>query len=197
MSAWEYVAVLLGLSYVILVMKESLWCWPAAFISTLIYTILFWQGALLMESFLSFYYLLMAIYGWYCWRNGPNKAIDAYEALPIQSWTWQRHSQMISITLVLSMITGFIMDNFTNADFAYLDSLTSCFSVLSTYLVARKVLENWLYWVVIDLVSIYLYINKGFYPTTILFVFYTVMSIWGYLHWRQSLTNNQAIPITQ
>jgi nicotinamide mononucleotide transporter len=197
MSYWEYLAVLLSAAYLLLAMKQSLWCWPAAFFSTFIYTILFFNGALLMDSLLNVFYMAMAFYGWYSWRNGLNKSAQQRQALPVKSWSWQLHSRIIAVTLILSVILGFVMDNYTHADFAYLDSFTTCFSVLSTYLVARKVLENWLYWVFIDGISVYLYISKGFYPTAVLFVLYTLMAVWGYMQWRQTLfvdTSTAATP---
>ncbi|MFT4926639.1 MAG: nicotinamide mononucleotide transporter [Phenylobacterium sp.] len=190
MSHWEYVAVALSLAYLLLAMKQSLWCWPAAFFSTLIYTVLFYNGALLMDSLLNVFYMAMAFYGWYSWHQGSNKPhmeTTAKEVLPIQTLSPLKHGWMIVITLAISLALGYLMDNYTHADFAYLDSITTCFSVVATWLIARKVLENWLWWVVIDAVSIYLYINKGYYPTTILFSLYTLMAAWGYLQWRQEV----------
>ena len=186
MSHWEYLAVLLSVAYLWLAMKQSLWCWPAAFFSTFIYTLLFFNGALLMDSALNVFYMAMAFYGWYSWRNHRD-TIKTQQQLPIKSWSLSLHGRIIGITFVISMVIGYIMDNYTHADFAYLDSLTSCFSVVSTYLVAKKVLENWLYWIVIDVVAVYLYVEKGFYPTAVLFILFTLMSVWGYLQWRQSL----------
>ncbi|ATC97671.1 nicotinamide riboside transporter PnuC [Pseudoalteromonas spongiae] len=180
MSYWEYIAVALGLAYLVFVMKESLWAWPCAFVSTFIYTLLFWNGALLMESLLNFYYLAMAVYGFYCWKNGKEK-----KELPISSWQFNTHFIIITVTSLIALALGYVMDNYTHADFAYLDSFTTCFAVMTTYLVAKKVLENWLYWLVIDAASIYLYLQKGYYPTVVLFAIYTGMVIWGYLQWRQ------------
>jgi nicotinamide mononucleotide transporter len=189
MSNWEYVAVLLSVAYLLLAMKESLWCWPAAFFSTFIYTLLFFNGALLMDSALNVFYMGMAFYGWYSWKYSADDGPVQHE-LPIQCWSWSLHSKIIVVTFVISMLFGYVMDNYTHADFAYIDSITSCYSVVATYLVARKVLENWLYWIVIDAASVYLYVSKGFYPTTLLFIFYTLMSFWGYVQWRQSLVAN-------
>ena len=180
MSYWEYIAVALGLAYLVFVMIESLWAWPCAFFSTFIYTILFWNGALLMESLLNVYYLAMAIYGFYCWKNAKAKT-----ELPITSWTLNKHITVIGVTSVIAIVMGFAMDNYTHADLAYLDSFTTCFAVMTTYLVAKKVLENWLYWIVIDAASIYLYLQKGYFPTVVLFAIYTGLALWGYLQWRE------------
>ncbi|ATC93421.1 nicotinamide riboside transporter PnuC [Pseudoalteromonas tunicata] len=187
MSHWEYIAVALSMAYLLLAIRESLWCWPAAFFSTAIYTLLFWNGALLMESALNVYYLLMAIYGWTIWRF---KGSKNNTTASIQSWSALRHCNIILATSIASIAFGFIMKNYTHADFAYLDSFTTCFAIVSTYLVAQKVLENWLYWIVIDAASMYLYFEKGYYPTLVLFIFYTVMAAWGFKTWHQQYQQN-------
>lgn len=180
MSHWEYAAVALSVIYLLLAIKENSWCWPAAFVSTLINTLLFWNGALLMESLLNFYYMVMAVVGWYWWKNAKENV-----ALPIQSWSLEKHTLLIVGTGIATLVFGYIMDNYTHAEMAYLDSFTTCFAIVTTYLVAQKVLENWLYWVVIDAASMYLYYAKGYYPTLALFVFYTFMAVWGFKTWYE------------
>ncbi|URR00115.1 nicotinamide riboside transporter PnuC [Pseudoalteromonas sp. SCSIO 43095] len=193
MSHWEYIAVALSVAYLLLAIKENLWCWPAAFFSTLIYTIMYWNGALLMESLLNFYYMYMAVFGWVVWRKG--KANQAQRL--ITSWPVNRHIILIVLTTLVSLAIGYAMQNYTHADFAYLDSFTTCFAVVTTYLVAKKVLENWLYWIVIDAASMYLYYEKGYYPTLVLFVFYTVMAAWGFKTWYEEYEQSQAKPMAQ
>ena len=193
MSHWEYIAVALSMAYLLLAIKENLWCWPAAFFSTLIYTIMYWNGALLMESLLNFYYMYMAVFGWVVWRKG--KANQAQRL--ITSWPVNRHIILIVLTTLASLAIGYVMQNYTHADFAYLDSFTTCFAVVTTYLVAKKVLENWLYWIVIDAASMYLYYEKGYYPTLVLFIFYTVMAAWGFKTWYEEYEQSQAKPMAQ
>ena len=189
MSYWEYIAVFLGLAYIFLAMKQSLWCWPAAFISTSIYTLLFWQGFLYMESLLNFYYLIMAIYGWWQWRGTRSASLDTLETKQIQSWTLSRHATWISAGLIVALVLGFLLDSYTDAKMAYLDSFTTVFAIFATYLVTQKVLENWLYWVVIDFASVYLYLQNDYLPTAALFVLYTFMALWGYRVWLKSMRN--------
>ena len=193
MSHWEYIAVALSMAYLLLAIKENLWCWPAAFFSTLIYTIMYWNGALLMESLLNFYYMYMAVFGWVVWRKG--KANQAQRL--ITSWPVNRHIILIALTTLASLAIGYVMQNYTHADFAYLDSFTTCFAVVTTYLVAKKVLENWLYWIVIDAASMYLYYEKGYYPTLVLFIFYTIMAAWGFKTWYEEYEQSQAKPMAQ
>jgi len=179
-SLWELAAVVLAIIYLLLAMKQSQWCWPAAFISTTIYTVLFWDSALLMESILNAYYLLMAVYGWWIW----NKSSADVATKKIVSWQLITHCKVIGVLGIISLVTGYLMATYTHADFAYLDAATTVFAIFTTWMVTQKVLENWIYWLVIDAASIYLYLEKSFNLTALLFMFYCVMVIVGYIKWR-------------
>ena len=187
MTSWEMVAVFLSVTYLLLAIKQNLWCWVAAFISTLIYTILFFDASLLMDSALNMFYLVMAIYGWYSWKYG--NGINKNEELEITSYGLNKNLKIIGTLVIVSLILGYIMANYTSADFAYLDTFTTVFAVFTTYTLTKKVLENWLYWIVIDSVSIYIYINKGFYLTAVLFAFYTVLAFIAYNNWKKEYEN--------
>ncbi len=186
---WELIAVIAALFYVVLAAKENSWCWPAALISTIIYTVIFYDVYLWMDSLLQLYYIAMAIYGWYCWRQSSTK-VNASQK--IQSWPLLLHGKMIVLLLAISLILGWVMANYTPTDFPYLDSATTVFAVFATYLVAKKVLENWLYWIVIDAVSIYLYIEKELTPTAVLFVLYVIIAIYGYMQWLTKHDNDSS-----
>ncbi len=189
MNTWEALAVLLAIMYLLLAMRANVWCWAAAFTSTAIYTVLFWKVALLMESVLNVYYMAMALYGYRQWTLGTN----SQQGLQVTSWSLKSHLKWIGATSLVSFAVGHGMAIYTEAAFPYLDAATSCFAVMTTYLVARKVLENWLYWVVIDLVSIYLYLSKGLMLTSLLFVSYVVLAVVGYFLWRREL-NDAVVP---
>jgi len=191
----ELVAMLLSLAYVILAAKGSLYCWPAAFISTALYTFIFYDVLLLMDSALNAYYLLMAVYGYWQWSKNTEKATSNSTELAIVSWHLSYHLKVCFALAMLAIGLGYIMANFTPAAFPYLDTFTTVYAVFATYLIANKVLENWLYWIVIDLVSIYLYIEKGLIPTTVLFVIFVIVAGYGYAKWlrlyKQSALNLQ------
>ncbi len=189
MHAWEAVAVILSLAYLLFAMKESLWCWYCAFFSTLIYTILFWKVNLLMDSALQVYYLLMAIYGWQQWRqhnNGSKK-----NTIEINRWPLQNHLMAIAGVLIVSSLSGYYLDNHTQAAWPYVDSFTTWASVLTTYMVAKKVLENWLYWIVIDSVACLVYIDRGLYFTALLFAAYVVIVVFGFFSWRRDMQHER------
>jgi len=187
MTAWEALAVVLAMAYLLLAMKASVWCWAAAFTSTAIYTVLFWKVALLMESMLNIYYMGMALYGYWLWTQGG----DTHQGVKVTTWPLKTHLKLIAATALVSLGIGHGMATFTQASFPYLDAATTCFAVMTTYLVAKKVLENWLYWVVIDLVSIYLYLSKGLMLTSLLFVLYVGLAVVGYFLWRTALAESR------
>ncbi len=185
-SGWEWLAAGLGIAYVILAARESIWCWPAAFISTLIYTVLFWEGQLPMQALLNFYYLAMAVYGFWVWRKHSQKEDD----LQIHSHSLKFHVLFIVSGLILTaLIGGYLASNPDNR-LPYLDALVTVFSIMTTVLMARKVLENWLYWIVIDSFAIALYWQTGFYVTIIMFLVYLVLAAYGYKNWKKLQTAN-------
>jgi len=184
----ELVAMLLALAYAILAAQGSLWCWPAAFISTALYTVIFYDVLLLMDSALNAYYLVMAVYGYWAWHK--NTSTGAIQNKPIKnpplaiiSWSGNRHLKIFLVLTIISLVLGYVIANYTPASFPYLDTFTTVFAVFATYLVTQKVLENWLYWVVIDAISIYLYIEKDLIPTTVLFIIYVAIALYGYFKW--------------
>tara|TARA_R110001599_G_scaffold65838_2_gene185872 strand:+ start:120485 stop:121099 length:615 start_codon:yes stop_codon:yes gene_type:complete len=179
MTFWEVAAVILGIAYLLLAMKESLWCWYAAFISTAIFLVLFWDVGLLMESGLQVYYLAMAVYGWWQWQQGS----EARTELAISSWGSRQHTIALLAVLLVSTASGALLEQFTKAALPYLDSFTTWGSILTTWMVARKILENWLYWLVIDSVSIYLYLDRELYLTALLFAAYLIIVLFGYRKW--------------
>lgn len=191
-SGWELLAVLLAAAYVVFAIRQSLWCWPAAAISASIYTVLFLQSGLLMESALQVFYVLMAGYGYWQWTWRSKKtgvAANGSLAITTQPLLW--HCKWILWLAVCSLAIGTLLTLYTQADLVWLDTTTTVFSLFATFLVARKLLENWLYWIVIDLTYVGLFWYKGFYPTAILFAVYTVMACLGYITWRKEVAVGQ------
>jgi len=181
MSGWEIFAALLGMAYIIFASRESQWCWPLAFISTLIYTLLFWEGQLPMQALLNFYYMGMAIYGFLLWRRHGNNE----DQLAISSWSLSKQALFILLGVGLSLLTSYYLRITETSQSPYLDAGVTIFSVMNTWLMAKKVLQNWLYWIVIDSAALVLYAQSGFYATVILFSIYTILAIIGYFSWQK------------
>jgi nicotinamide mononucleotide transporter len=188
MSAWEVAAVIFALAYLILAIRQNLACWAAAIISTSIYVVLMFRAGLMMESALQVFYIIMAVYGWYSWTHGtgPDKK------LLISSWPLQKHVVPVAVILVATGVSGYLLSSYTDAAMPYLDSLTTWGAVFSTWLVARKIIQNWHYWFVIDSLSVYLYLNRGLYLTAALFVLYLVLIVIGLRQWRKNLNDQIA-----
>lgn len=186
MSPWEISAVLLAIGYLLLAVRENIWCWYCAFASTAIYTALFWNVSLLMESALNVYYMGMAIFGWSQWTHGRASG----DGLAIQSLSRNQHLVIIVAIGNLSLISGYLLSQYSAAAWPYVDSFTTWASVITTYLVAKKFLENWLYWIVIDSVSIPLYLDRGLPLTALLFAAYVVIAITGYFSWKKHLVSD-------
>lgn len=193
-SAWELVAVVLAIAYLWLALRENSLCWYCALASTAIYTGLFWDVSLLMESALNVYYMVMAVYGWFQWRRVSSEAKAKHNA-EIHSWPRSYHCLAWGLIILCSVISGAILASNTSAVLPYLDSLTTWGSVVTTWMVARKVLENWLYWILIDGLSIILYIDRGLYLTSLLFVGYVIIVVFGYFSWRKAMPLNKSAEI--
>lgn len=178
--AWELVAVAAAITYLLLAMRQHIACWAFALISTLIYTILYWDVTLYMESLLNAYYLVMAIYGWWSWSHKSEQQQDN-----IVSWNLKQHGIAIGSVLLLAAVSGYGLHTESDARFPYLDSFTTWWAVLTTYMVAKKVLENWLYWLVINGIGIYLNLDRCLLLTAALLVSYQFISLFGYYSWRK------------
>lgn len=181
MNPWEGLAVGLAIAYLLLAMREHILCWYCALLSSAIYTVLLWNVSLLMESALNVYYMAMAGYGWWQWRHGGGNHAGARIVTLDRSW----HVIFILAIILIGSINGYWLTRHTTAAWPYVDSLVTWASVVTTWMVARKILENWLYWIVIDIVSVLLYFNRGLYLTALLFVGYVIIACFGYLGWRR------------
>lgn len=192
-SPWEAGAAALGLAYLLLAVRRSLWCWFCAFASTAIYLVLFARAALYMQSLLQVFYLVMAVYGFVDWRRGRSPSGEVL----IQSWRLQQHLLAVVLVAVMTLSNGWLLAQNTDAAAPYLDSFVTWGSVVTTWMVARRVIENWLYWIVVDALAAYLYFTQGLYPTTALFVIYLGIVVRGYFAWRREQSAQvTAVPVT-
>ena len=180
-GAWEAAAVGLALAYLVLAIRQNPWCWPAALLSALIYLFLMAEAKLYMQSALQLFYAVMAIYGWWHWRRG-----DHGQAPPVRSWTRRQHVPALALIVVPGLILGALLAVYSDAAFPYLDALVACGAVVATWMVARKILQNWHYWFVIDVVSGVIYARQGLWLTAALFGLYLVLVVIGLRRWRAS-----------
>ncbi len=194
MAAWqaqsnlEIIAVMTAIMYLLLAIRESIWCWLFAFISTALYTYLFHSVALLSESLLNVYYLIMAVYGWYQWRHSNNQ----HDQRQITSWSLKKHLTLISLTGLTVPVLGYLTSQY-GATMPYLDAFTTCFAVLATVMLAHKVLQHWHYWFVINSISVYIFFTKELYLTAMMFAVYLIMAIFGWLQWNKNYVQQRSM----
>ena len=180
-SGWEWLAASLGILYVVLAAKESIWCWPSALASTIIYTVLFWEGQLPMQAILNAYYMVMAIYGFMLWQ----KQAATEDNLHISNRPFRFHAIFISSGIILTGLIGLYLASMAESRLPYLDAAVTVFSLMNTVLMVRKILESWIYWMVINSAAIALYFQTGYYVTILMFMVYFVLAIYGYLSWKK------------
>ena len=187
-SSLEAIAVVFAIGYLLLAIRQNIWCWLCAGVSTAIYVWLFIGARLYMESVLNGFYFVMAIYGWYFWTTGEAEDHER----PVVAWPLKTHASAIVVILAASLVNGYLLSRYTDAAFPYIDSLTTWSAIWATFLVARKVLENWWYWLGIDMASVFIYWVRDLQLTSLLFVIYVIMIPFGLVAWSRSMRERRA-----
>jgi len=177
-SLLEWLAVSTGTLYVILISYKQIIAWLFALISSLMYVYICFHYQLYLESFLQFFYVAMAIYGWLNWKK-------EIQTTTIIKWPIKNHLMNICLSSILTLILGFTFSKFTNQANPFTDAFTTVFSLTATFMVTKRVLENCIYWIIIDGVSIFLYSSRALYLTSVLFFIFTLIAIFGYIKWKK------------
>jgi len=191
MQTFEIIATISGIAAVFLQTKENIWAWPLAILSVGISVIIFYSSQLYSDLGLHIVYVFLNIYGWYVWSNHS----EVFESVRMTKVMNRRAIfSAIAISILGGLTLGAGMNHYTNADMAYIDACTTSTSLVAQYLLAKKYLQNWLFWIAVDLVAIPLYIYKGLYYFAFLFGVYLVLCIWGYVSWWKNLKMEQMVP---
>lgn len=188
MTPLEILAVGMAIAYLLLAISQNIWCWFCAGISTAIYVWLTFVAKLYMDTALQVFYFAMAVYGWYVWTSGRH---DGHER-PVVAWPVSTHVVALAAIAAAGGINGYLLHTRTDAAFPYLDALTTWAAVWATFLVARKVLENWWYWLAIDAVYVFLYWSRDLQWTAGLFVVYILLVPIGLISWSRSMREQAA-----
>ena len=179
---FEIVASILAIAYLILAMLQDKRCWVAWIISSLMYFFVMYSANLYMEALLQIFYIFIGLYGLYQWRFKADKK----DVLKITTWSVKNHLIVIGALVFLTSLSGYVLMIYTAAASPFVDAFTTWGAIAASYLVAKKILENWFYWFVIDFVSVFLFISRELYPTALLFLVYLVLVVFGYSAWRKS-----------
>ena len=180
-SLLEVAGVISGLLCVYLAAKNIIWNWPLAIISVSIYIFIFYDSHLFADMGLQVYFLAVNIYGWYFWSKKPATATKT----PVTSIK-QREAVLSALAIVIfTFLLGWLLYNHTTASYPYIDSFCTACSIVAQFFMARKVLQNWLLWVFVDIIYVGIYLFKGLHLTAIMYAIYVVIALIGYLDWKR------------
>ena len=179
MPTIEIIGALISLLYLRLEYKANIWLWPVGVITPLLYIYIFYVSKLYAVMGINVYYLFASLYGWYCWKkNEQGESGFRITRLPLHL-IWK----LLSIFAGLFVLIAWILAAFTDNPIPYGDALTTALSIVAMWMLARKFAEQWLVWLVVNAISAGLYFHLKLYPTSILYLIYAVVSVFGYLRW--------------
>lgn len=174
----EVVAVIAGIVHVFLLTKGRVEAWPFGILSVALYIVIFQEARLYSDMLLHGIYVVLNFYGWWRWRKGSDE-----REYPVSYMAWIERGVAVMLIILATIALGYVMDVKTDADFPFPDAFTTCASLVAQYLLAVKKRENWLIWMVVDVVAIYIYLIKGLYFTSGLYGVYLILSIIGWRKW--------------
>jgi len=183
----ELSGAILGLWSIYLQIVRKPLYWPVSIVMVILYIFVYYNAGIYADMSFQFYYLAISIYGWYYWLT--HKRYDS----GVKGSDISRISRKMLLVIVPAIVVAFvalaiILSEFTDSTVPLLDAFTTALSFAATWLLARKILENWLLWIVVDSVSVGLYIYKELYPTAILFMVLTILAFVGYSKWKRELS---------
>ncbi len=180
-NLWETMGVASALGYVLLAGRNHWACWPVSLISVLVYTGINFEAGLYAESALQIFYGVLSVVGWIRWRPSSN--------IPNSIVVWPTRQLVIYalILIPLSILLSLFLLRFTSAQLPWLDAPITVFSLFATWLTTQRVLQQWIYWIAIDALSIWVYLNRGLPITAALFAVYCILAFWGWWRWRSLL----------
>lgn len=185
MSPIEIIAALFGFVCVWLTGRQHIACWPTGLVQVALYIVVFYEARLYSDMLLHVCYVFLQFYGWYAWlHGGPGRtALAVSRLLPSNAVLFA------ALAAAGTLALGTAMRRYTDASLPFPDAFVAVASLIAQYLMSRKVLESWLVWIVVDVVSIGLFLAKALYPTTVLYSLFLVLAVWGWLEWRRTCTS--------
>ena len=185
MTWQEIVAVFFGLLSVWYAKKENILVFPTGIISVLLYVYICYNWKLYADMGVNFYYFVMSVYGWIVWSTKS----DGDQVTPIAKNTSQENIISISLFILFFLMMAYVLSRFTDSDVPYWDSLTTGIFLVGMWLMAKKKIENWIAWIIGDLISIPLYAYKGLYLTSFQFIVFLGIAIAGYIEWKRRIAD--------
>ncbi len=180
----EIGAVVFAIAYLVLAARENVWCWFWGILSCTLWAYAaFFLYDLYVDALLQVFYIIISFLGLYQWLYGSAEQ----KALPITWLSRREHFLVVVVGLLATLFVGYFFDEYTPAAATYWDAFTTVFSVMITFMVIQKKIDNWLYWLVVDTVYVFLYWSRGGYLFALLFVAYLVIVALGFFQWQQQM----------
>jgi nicotinamide mononucleotide transporter len=188
MSSIEIVAAIFGVVSVFLSVRQNIWSWPTAIVNVGLYIIVFYESKLYADTGLQVVYVVLNAYGWYHWLYGGKNRTE----LPVTRTSPRLWLLLVSIGAAGAAVIGTLLSRNTDAALPYIDAGTTSTSLVAQWMMTRKLLENWIIWVAVDVVYIGMYIYKSLYVTAVLYLIFLILSAMGFVQWRKSLKEREA-----
>lgn len=189
----ELLGAVLGIAYIFFSIRQSIFTWPVGLATSVLYVWVFFISKLYADMGLQLYYVFISLYGWYEWRHGSQTEKDG--ELKISRVTTTLGFTLSVVSLLLFLAIWFVLKNYTDSPVPLADALATSLSIVATWMLARKILEQWLVWIFVDAFSIGLFWYKNLMPTVALFVVYTIMAVAGFVEWKkQFAAEKEAAP---
>lgn len=179
----EVCGAITGFLYLGFSIRQHFLTWPVGLLNALFYTAVFFSSKIYADMALQFYYVAISIYGWWSWHHG-NAEGEVLEVTRTSRALW---FNVVLVSIFLFVAIAFILDHYTDSPVAAWDALVTALSIVATWMLANKKLEHWLLWILVDAISIGLFLSRELYPTSLLFFVYTVLAVYGYSEWRKGL----------
>lgn len=185
MNVYEIIGFLMTMLGVWLSAKEIVWGFPVAAVASACYYVVFCQSTIYLDSGLQVFFLVLSLYGWYEWlHGGKDKNELSVSRIPLSYLPY-----LAMVGVVATGVLGYAVVHIrSDASIPYLDAATTVTSLIAQWMLAKKYLENWLVWIVVDPIYVGMYIYKELYLTAFLYFIITLMAVQGYQHWKKAVS---------
>lgn len=188
----EWISAILGFLYIYCSIKEHILTWFFGVLTSLLYIYVFFVNKFYADMGLQVYYVFISLYGWYMWSSKKSVSSDE-DLVVVRKATKKEWGAIISSSFLLYFIIWYILSHYTDSPVPKVDAFTTAFSIVATWMMTRKLLEQWIFWIVIDFVSMSVYLYKDMYPTSVLMGVYTILAYVGFMQWKKQMELKQEV----
>lgn len=184
MISWiEWTATFFGFLCVVLTIRRNIWCWPTGLVQVSLFIVVFYQAKLYSDLLLHVIYVFLQFYGWYCWtrQNAVNETLIVKSLPRFSLLAWS------GVTVVGTVVWGGAMSTWTDASLPYPDAFTTVASLVAQFLLARRYIQNWGFWICVDVVAIWVYFTKQLNATAMLYITFLILATIGLMIWHRQL----------